>query len=177
MFCANDINMQTIDITEHEQDGLKAFILTLRPRRSADPRVAYSFCAILGCIWFCAGTIISMMGGWPVIGFFGAEFIVVAGMVHVFIRHSEVLETIAITANDVTVVRKALGREETKTFPASWAQIHYTASSEISTPLEIRSHGEGIEIGKFLSKNEKNKTAGALNEGLNRIRTAALERP
>jgi uncharacterized membrane protein len=167
--------MRTIDIIEQDENGLKAFIMTLRPRRSADPRVAYSFCAILGCIWFCAGTIISLMGGWPVVGFFGAEFLVIGSMVHIFIRRTEVLETVAITSTDITVVRKALGVVETKTFPASWAQIHYAGSGESSTALEIRSHGEGIEIGKFLSTSEKNKTAGTLNDALKRIRTKALE--
>ena len=171
--------MQTIDITEqeHDQGGFKALIMTLRPRRSADPRVAYTLCGVLAAIWLTAGIYFTTMGGWPIMGFFGAEFILIAGMVHVFIRRTEVVETVEITAKDVTVHRRELSGKETKTFPAYWAQIHFTGSSTNNAALEIRSHGEGIEIGRFLSAAEKDRTAWKLNDVLQRLRVSAAQEP
>ena len=165
--------MQTIDVNEQASDrgGLKAFIMTLRPRRSADPRVAYAFCGILGVIWLCAGIFFTTLGGWPVFGFFGAEFIFIAAMVHVFIRRTEVVETVEITAAEITVRRRELNGEETKAFPAYWAQAHFSGSPTENGALEIRSHGEGIEIGRFLSAPEKERTALKLNDVLRRIKT------
>lgn len=166
--------MQTIDITEQMEDhgGLKAFIMTLRPRRSADPRVAYTFCGVLGVIWLAAGVFFSTMGGWPLFGFFGAEFIFIAGMVHVFIRRTEVVETIEITHDEVHVVRRDLSGEERKDFPAYWAQVHFNGSNTENTALEIRSHGDGIEIGRFLSAAEKNRTALKIQDVLQRLRVS-----
>ncbi|HEY9163432.1 MAG TPA: DUF2244 domain-containing protein [Magnetovibrio sp.] len=164
--------MRTIDITEHvrEQGGLKTLIMTLRPRRSADPRVAYALCGVLGLIWLCAGIFFTTMCGWPVFGFFGGEFIFIAGMVHIFVRRTEVVETIEITSSNVTVHRRELSGEQTKTFPAYWAQVHFSGTATTNATLEIRSHGEAIEIGKFLSASEKDRTAWKLNDVLKRLR-------
>ncbi|PCI40877.1 MAG: hypothetical protein COB46_05670 [Rhodospirillaceae bacterium] len=165
--------MTSIDITEKDDDGLQAFIMTLRPRRSADPRVAYGLCGILSFVWLGAGLFIASMGGWPVFGFFGLEFVLIATMVHIFMRRTEVLETISITQDQVVVIRKEMGVEHQKTFPAYWAQAHYGGSALVNRPLEIRSHGKGIEIGKFLSASEKDRTAGTLNDVLHRQRSHA----
>lgn len=170
---ANYSFMQTIDFTEHNQDpsGLKAFIMTLRPRRGADPRVAYGFCGILGVFWLIAGLFFTIsMGGWPLLGFFGAEFIFIAGMVHIFIRRTEVVETIEITANAVHITRRDLSGQQTKNFPAYWAQVTFNGSPTENAALEIHSHGDAIEIGKFLSASEKNRTADQIQDVLRRLR-------
>ncbi|MEG3616996.1 DUF2244 domain-containing protein [Magnetovibrio sp. PR-2] len=157
--------MQSIDKTEHTQtsEGLKAFVLTLRPRRSADPRVAYTFCGFLGVVWFAAGVFLTTLGGWPVLGFFGAEFIFIAAMVHVFIKRTEVFETIEITSENVRVSQRDLSGVRHHDFPAYWVQVNYTGSSTENGELEVRSHGEAIEIGKFLSAHEKQRMAEQLN--------------
>nr|CAI78589.1 hypothetical protein [uncultured Aminicenantes bacterium] len=174
---ANDTPMRTIDITEQDRDhgGLKTLIMTLRPRRSADPRVAYTLCGILAFIWFCAGVYFTFMGGWPIIGFFGGEFIFIAGMVHIFMRRTDVIETVEISPRDITVHRRELGREETKVFPAYWAHVDFSGSPTQNGTLEIRSHGEAIEIGRFLSASEKDRTAWKLNDVLQRLRVTAAE--
>lgn len=166
--------MHTIDITgrDGQRGDLQAFILTLRPRRSADPRVAYGFCCVLGVVWLAAGIFFTTMGGWPIFGFFGAEFILIAGMVHVFIRRTQVIETIEITPNTLHVVRRDLKGEESKDFPAYWAHAHYAGSATLNTPLEIRSHGEAIEIGRFLSASEKSRIAWKIEDVLQRQRAA-----
>ncbi|MBL4693396.1 MAG: DUF2244 domain-containing protein [Magnetovibrio sp.] len=156
--------MRTIDITEQDERGMQAFILTLRPRRSADPRVAYGLAAILGIIWFCAGAFIAYIGGWPVVGFFGAEFVVIAAMLNMFLRKIEILETVRITPRDVTITHKEMGVEQHITLPAYWARVH------CDKVLEIRSHGEGVEIGSFLTPNDKNFTAAKLSTALRTFR-------
>ena len=167
--------MQTIDIIERveEKGGLKAFIMTLRPRRSADPRVAYGFCGVLGVFWLIAGLFFTLsMGGWPLLGFFGAEFIFIAGMVHIFIRRTEVVETVEITHAAVQVTRRDLQGEVKKEFPAYWAQVYFNGSATENAALEIRSHGEAIEIGRFLSASEKDRTAWKIADVLQRLRIA-----
>ena len=169
--------MQTINATERVEldGGLRAFILTLRPRRSADPRVAYGFCAILGAFWFIAGMFFTLaMGGWPLLGFFGAEFIFIVGMVHIFIRRTEVVETVEITSESVHITRRDLSGQETKQFPAYWAHVAFNGSPSENAALEIRSHGEAFEIGGFLSAAEKNRIANQIQEGLRRLKMTAI---
>ncbi len=167
--------MRTIDITERQEEhgNLQAFMMTLRPRRSADPRVAYGFCAVLGVVWLMAGAMIASFGGWPVLGFFGAEFIFIAGMIYIFLRRTEVVETVEITAETVHVTRRDPRGREDKAFPAYWTQVHFDGSPTENATLEIRSHGERVEIGRFLSASEKDRTALKIADVLQRLRTAA----
>ena len=172
--------MQTIDIRERTQDaaqGPSALALTLRPRRSADPRVAYGFCGILGLVWFSAGMLMTEFGGWPVFGFFGAEFAFIGSMVHIFIRRTEVVETIEITPETVRVARRDLRGVETREFMAYWASVGFSGSPTENGTLEIRSHGERIEIGRFLSASEKARLAAELNARLERQRRAVPNPP
>ena len=171
--------MQTIDITERRDTdkGLRAFVMTLRPRRSADPKVAYVLCGILGVVWLVAGIFITTFGGWPVFGFFGAEFIFIAYCVHIFTKRGQLVETVEITADEMKVERSDLKGRESKTFPAYWAQVHYNGSSTENGTLEIRSHGEGFEIGAFLSASEKDRTAWKLNDILARLKAQGVHQP
>lgn len=164
--------MRSIDIDENEEDGLRAFIMTLRPRRSADPRVAYMLCGTLGLIWMGAGIMLTVMGGWPVFGFFGAEFIFIAVMVRIFMRRTQVMETVEINAQDVRVTRRELAVETTREFQTYWAQADFSGSPTQNAALEIRSHGNAVEIGTFLSAAEKHRTAATLNDALHRHKTA-----
>ena len=125
----------------------------------------------VGVFWFIAALFFTIsMDGWPLFGFFGAEFIFIAGMVHVFIRRTEVVETVEITHEHVQVTRRDLKGVETKDFPAYWAQVHFDGSPTENAALEIRSHGEAIEIGRFLSASEKDRTAWKIADVLQRLR-------
>ena len=154
-----------------EADKPLGFSMILRPRRSADPKVAYILCGWLGFIWCAAGILFTFMGGWPIVGFFGAEFIFIAAMVRIFIKRTEVVETIEITPDNVSVSKRDLGISETKNFQPYWAQVHFNGSPTNNAALEIRSHGEAIEIGKFLSAVEKARVANQLGDILRRLKT------
>lgn len=145
-------------------------MMTLRPRRSADPRVAYMLCGMLGFIWMSAGIMLSVMGGWPVFGFFGAEFIFIAYVVRLFIHRTQVVETVEITPTDVLVTRRELAVESSQTFQTYWAQADFSGSPTQNGALEIRSHGNGVEIGNFLSVAEKQRIANTLNSAFRRIK-------
>ncbi len=167
--------VQSITINNNNDDVDDAdkplgFSMILRPRRSADPKVAYILCGWLGLVWCAAGLLFTFMGGWPVVGFFGGEFIFIAIMVRIFIKRTEVVETIEITPDNVIVSKRDLGTSETKSFQPYWAQVHFNGSPTNNTALEIRSHGEAIEIGKFLSAVEKDRVASQLGDVLRRLK-------
>ncbi|MDH5666119.1 MAG: DUF2244 domain-containing protein [Nitrosopumilus sp.] len=147
------------------------FSMILRPRRSADPKVAYILCGWLGAIWFSAGIFFVFLGGWPVMGFFGGEFIFIAIMVRVFLKRTEVVETVEITPTQITIAKRERGVEEKKDFQSYWAQVHFSGSNTENSALEIRSHGEVVEIGKFLSATEKTRVARQLDDVLRRLKT------
>ena len=111
------------------------------------------------------------MGGWPLLGFFGAEFIFIAGMVHIFIRRTEVVETIEINSEAVHITRRDLSGQETQELPAYWAQVDFNGSPTENAALEIRSHGEAVEIGQFLSAAEKNRIACQVQDVLRQLKT------
>ena len=165
--------VEAITINDKPKDGEQTlgFSMILRPRRSADPKVAYILCGWLGLIWFSAGVFFVFLGGWPVMGFFGGEFIFIAIMVRIFLKRTEVVETVEITPGHLTVAKRERGVEEKKDFQPYWAQVHFNGSNTENTALEIRSHGEAVEIGKFLSASEKTRVARQLDEVLRRLKT------
>ncbi|MDH5188782.1 MAG: DUF2244 domain-containing protein [Rhodospirillaceae bacterium] len=165
--------VEAITINDKQIDGEQTlgFSMILRPRRSADPKVAYILCGWLAAIWCSAGLFFVFMGGWPVMGFFGGEFIFIAIMVRIFIKRTEVVETVEITTNQITVAKRERGIEEKMNFQSYWAQVHFNGSNTENTALEIRSHGEAVEIGKFLSAAEKTRVARQLDDVLRRLKT------
>jgi len=159
--------------SEHEADreGRQAFSITLHTRRRASPGVAYGFCGVVGAVWVMVGLFFTQFGGMVIFGFFGAEFILIASMFHIYLGPPNVHETIEITPQTVHVVRHDPRGLNTKAFPAYWAQVNYPGSYMHDAALEIRSHGEAIEIGQYLSPLDKARTAMRLNDVLARLRT------
>ncbi len=154
-----------------EGDGAPlAYCMTLRPRRSVDPKVAFILLSALFAIWMSAGIFMTMIGAWPVLGFFGGEFIFIAFMMRMIHKRTEVVEVIEITPDTVNVTRRNMGLEQKVTFPAYWTQVHFDGSDTKNLPLEVRSHGEGIEVGAFLSANEKARITGELAGVLRRLK-------
>ncbi len=136
-------------------------VFELRPNASMTKRQYTGIC--IGVAIFSVIVILRFLtiGAWMIIPFtlLDSVFIIV---VFRMVRHSNsVVEKIYCSSVDLTLVREEYGKKQRWQFNPYWAKvvINKIRHPWYSSRLLIRSHGESVEIGKFLVEEEKQKLA------------------
>ncbi len=158
---------------ENSQADLPVFEALLYPRRSLSPRGFVILIAITGIIGFAYGTAFGLMGAWPIFGFCGTEWLL---FIYLFRKHlkgdrrSERLRLYRDRLMVETISPK--GACQTYRFQPYWLQVILDEPDEYESVLYLRSHGKQLQIGSFLSPQERRDVAGELRNVLNRLRLA-----
>jgi uncharacterized membrane protein len=120
--------------------------------------------AALGSVVFAA------VGAWPVAGFLGAEVLLAAWLIARHARRSAAaVEEVAIEDGRLVVrARDARGRESRVELDAAWARLERPADGRVL----LVSRNRRVEVGRFLSDEERDAFAAALSAGLARHRRA-----
>jgi len=136
-------------------------VFELRPNASMTKRQYTGVC--IGVAIFSVVVILRFLaiGAWMIVAFtlLDSIFIIV---IFRLVRHSNsVIEKIYCSSEDLTLVRVEHGEQQRWQFNPYWAKV---VIKKIHHPwygsrLLIRSHGESVEIGKFLVEEEKQKLA------------------
>lgn len=114
--------------------------------------------------------VFAMMGAWPVAGFLGAELLLAAWLIA---RHSKrsaaAIEEVALEGGRVVVrARDTRGRETRAELDAYWARLERPADGRVL----LVSRQRRVEVGRFLSDEERDAFAAALADALVRHRSA-----
>lgn len=120
--------------------------------------------AALGSVVF------AMVGAWPVAGFLGAEVLLAAWLIARHARRSAAaVEEVAIEGAHLVVrARDARGRETRTELDAYWARLERPADRRVL----LVSRQRRVEVGRFLSDEERDAFAAALADALARHRRA-----
>ena len=119
------------------------------------------------------GTVFTILGAWPVLVFAGAETLVVIGMLALYRRHARSsAEIITLAAGSLIIRRREGRRREEARFDPFWARLSWE-----ETRLFIRHRGAAIEIGRFLTHEEREDLAQSLGETLRRYREPVFDNP
>ena len=154
-----------------EEDEVIRFDAVLHPHTSLTPRGFFLLMAFVGVISFCAGVSFMIAGAWPVFGFFGIDVVLVYLAFKMNFRDAERYETLRLTATSLTVERVApSGKRERWRFQPYWLQVEIDDDPEPGSALMLRSHGRIVEIGSFLTAEEKIDLANALRHELAKLR-------
>lgn len=137
----------------------------IRPNRSLDGVQAMSVVVAisLGTLAI-AGFLTIAYGAWPILPFAGLEVLVLAwGFWHVQ-RRSGDSEVLVVGDEYVDVTRRSGGCVESFRFPRHWVRVELERrrARHFPTRLKIGSHGRFVEIGHFLTDDERSSLAGAL---------------
>lgn len=119
------------------------------------------------------GTVFTLMGAWPVLVFAGVETAMVIGMLALYrsqAHHS--LETVTVTAGRITICRREGKRREEASFDPFWARLRWEGAR-----LFIGHRQAGIEIGRFLTPEEREDLARSLQAALTRYREPVFDNP
>ncbi|MGB0713888.1 MAG: DUF2244 domain-containing protein [Gammaproteobacteria bacterium] len=144
-------------VAESSTDAPGSTRYVLRPNRSMDWRGNLIFLGGLFAITMTVGLGLATLGYWPVLPFAGLELTLVAmALYHTGLSASR-CEVISIGDE---IIRVEKGRREpdiTVEFQRTWARVQLSQPRQRLHPsrLLLRSHGKFVEVGSFLTEDER----------------------
>jgi uncharacterized membrane protein len=150
------------------------FDAVLHPNRSLGARGFVLLMAGLAALSFVAGVVFVSVGAWPVFGFLGLDVLLIWAAFRASYRSGRLVEMVRLTDGALEVRRiDAYGRSAAWRVPPNWAKVELDNAGEHDCRVTLRSHGESVVLGTFLSPPERKELAEALRAALARLRSHA----
>src|ERR1700709_1441635 len=142
----------------------KLFSAMLTRHRSLSRTGFVALMAFLSIVSFAAGFAFLPMGGWPVLGFFGLDVLVVYWAFRINFRHAKATEEISVTASELRVRRVShRGHVGEWVLNPLWVRLDQKTHAEFGIErLYLVSRGRRVSVGNFLGADEKARFAKAL---------------
>ncbi|WP_270937849.1 DUF2244 domain-containing protein [Falsiroseomonas oryzae] len=123
--------------------------------------------------------VFTLMGAWPVLGFLGVEVLLVLGLVATHRRWSRAASETVLLTEGRLLVRRADGRggQEEAELEPYWARVELEERAGAVPVLTASARGRRVELGRFLSAEEKRELAAALLAALRRYRSPRFDNP
>lgn len=167
-----------MDASAQPTGGPLWFDATLHPHRSLSRRGFMILMGILCAISFAAGVAFVSIGAWPVFGFFGLDVLAVYWAFRINYRAGSMVETIRLTDESLVVGRLSpRGAYDEWRFQPFWVRVLVDEPRPHETRVMLASHGKSVEIGNFLSPDERIEVAEALKAALARLRAGTAPHP
>lgn len=151
--------------------GPVVFAADLRPHRSLSMRgFRLLMTAVIG-VSAIAGGAVFMAGAWPVIGFMGADLLLIYWAFRASYRAAKRCERLRLTPAWLTIQRiDPRGRGRTEALRPHWLRVELDEPAAPGSPLLLWSHGRATAVGSFLPPTERERLADALRAALARLR-------
>ncbi len=170
MTTSQDISQAQESPSSHDGDLL--FDAELTPHRSLSPRGFVILMTAVCVVSFGAGLAFFLVGAWPVIGFMGADVLLIYAAFKINYRHGRMSETLQLSRSRLTVKRYShWGEVKTWEFQPYWLQVLIDDPVGPDSQLVLRSHGLALTIGAFLAPHERAELAVALKQALTDARS------
>ena len=140
--------------------------IRLRPNCSLSTRGAWLFFASCCLASFGVAALMALHGWWPVLPFAGLEMALLAWALRLTMQRSNVLELIHIDDSNVRVERLDRQSHVQAVFPRHWSRVRLLRAANPHHPsrLLIASHGRSLDVGCFLTEDERLGLARRLGE-------------
>jgi uncharacterized membrane protein len=137
--------------------------IELAPHCSLSTRGAALFFGSVCFATFGVAAVATALGFWPVLPFAGAEMLLLGWALHSNMQRRHDRESIDVTETEITI-EYARGIPCRVVFPRHWARvkIRRPKSSLHRGQLLIESHGRALEVGMFLTEEERHQLAATL---------------
>jgi uncharacterized membrane protein len=112
------------------------------------------------------GLAFALVGLWPVLPLAGLEALAVAAGLYACSHRGLAREVISVQADTVRVERGRRRPERCWSFPRSWLRVTLQGARVPAYParLVLRSHGRSVEVGRFLTEDERRRLAVDLRD-------------
>ena len=138
--------------------------IDLAPHCSLTPRGALLFFGLVAFATFGVAGVFTVLGFWPVLPFAGTEMLLLGWALKTSMDRRFERESIDISENDIVIETKSRGAPQRVVFPRHWARvkIRRPKSALHRSQLVIESRGRAVELGKFLTEEERRQLAAEL---------------
>jgi uncharacterized membrane protein len=129
----------------------------LRPNSSLTPRAAAFFYLSIAAMSLGIAGGFAWLGFWPILPFAGLELAGLAAALWVTQRRAGVREYVQVDEDRVTFRREASGRCLEREFRRPWVRVEMRRAPVAHWPsrLLLGSHGRSVEVGAFLTEDER----------------------
>jgi uncharacterized membrane protein len=149
------------------------FDAVLYPHRSLSPTGFLILMTAISCCSIALGAVFWIAGAWPVVGFFGLDVLLIYVAFRLSYRDARRYEIVRLTRTELTIERFVRGHQVMqKQLQPYWLNVRVEEERAGPDRLMLRSHGQALEIGAFLSPPEKQDFADNLTDALAKVRSA-----
>jgi uncharacterized membrane protein len=144
------------------------FSALITPHRSLSRTGFLAVMLAIGGISFGTGVMFVIMGAWPVMGFLGLDVLLIYWAFRANYRAAAAFEEVTVTASELKV-RKVSHRGEVAEFTLNplWTRLDRETHEDFGlTKLFLVSRGRRLPIAAYLSPQEKEEFATALNDAI-----------
>jgi uncharacterized membrane protein len=145
--------------------------IEIRPNCALTPRGAVGFFLSACLAPVLIALLLALRGFWPVLPFAGLELVVLAWALRASLERGHHQQCITLTEAEVCVDSSRRGAHERIVFPRHWARVKLRRPATRLHPsrLVIESHGRQVELGSFLTEEERCGLALRLQRLVGRI--------
>lgn len=144
------------------------FSATLTPYRSLSRRGFLILMTVIAVLWFTTGAYFWSLGAWPVLGFFGLDFLAIYIAFKLNYRAARAYEEVEVSRTAL-VVRKVTpaGRVQELRFNPQWVRLEVEQlEDEGVTRISICSREVRVPVGAFLNPDDRKSFASAFGGAL-----------
>jgi uncharacterized membrane protein len=148
------------------------FSAVLRPHRSLRNVGFVALMLVYGAVSFVGGIVFSMMGAWPIVGFFALDALLLYWAFRVNYARAAAYEVVTVTPSALTV-RKVSHRGRVREYVLNplWVRLGKVEHEEYGIErLFLVSRGQQLTLAAFLGPDDKATFASALSRALNEVK-------
>jgi uncharacterized membrane protein len=147
-----------------EVDAYNSFKVTFKPNSALSALSKQKVVILLTVIPCVIGIAFCFLGAWLVLPFVGLEIAALAYAFYYVNRHETDYESISIDADSLIVERCVGEHVSQQVINPYWVKVvqHELPNGELH--LYLQSHGKEIEIGRYLTRKQRELLAGQLKQ-------------
>ena len=148
------------------------FDAILQPNTSLEPKGFMLLMVAIASVSFVVGMVFMVAGAWPVVGFLGLDVALIFMAFKANYRWARMYETVRLTSDSLLVERiSPPGKAQRWSFQPYWLKVQIDTPVKHDSQLVLSSHGKRLNIGAFLTADERLELAHALQDALAKLRS------
>ena len=153
-------------------NDLPVFSAELHPYRSLGRSGHRIFFLIAGVLSFAHMAVFMISGAWPVVLFFGLDFLILFGAFWLNNRAAKAREVVQLSRTNISIRKiSPSGRETEHVFNPFWARFLVSRKAKIGiTAMQVRGNGRETDVGAFLPLDDRERFASAFSGALARVK-------
>lgn len=157
------------DITMND---LPVFSAELHPHRSLGRNGHRVFFLVAGVLSLAHMAVFMLSGAWPVVLFFGADYLILFGAFWLNNRAARAREIVSLSRTNISICKvDPSGRQTEHVFNPFWARFLVSRKAEIGiTAMHVRGSGRETDVGGFLPLDDRERFASAFSGALARVK-------